>query len=73
MPRNAKGQFTSKNDDDGYFVQLPSPFSVLKMVIFAIILYPWYYILSKRSFASDIFEYFLQNTSTPTPIPTKKY
>ena len=54
MPRDAKGRFTKDND---MIIALPSFFSMLKVVIFAIIIYPWYYIISRQNFLTGIFEY----------------
>ena len=56
MPRDSKGRFISKEAGDNMVIALPSIFTVLKMLIFAVILYPWYYIISRQSFFEGIFE-----------------
>ena len=56
MPRDAKGRFTPK-DYDNMTIALPSFLSILKVIIFAIIIYPWYYIISRKNFLTGIFEY----------------
>ena len=56
MPRDAKGRFTPKDYDNNMTIALPSFFSMLKIIIFAIIIYPWYYIASRKNFLTVIFE-----------------
>ena len=56
MPRDAEGRFTPKDDYDNMTIALPSFFSILKVIIFAIIIYPWYYIASRKNFLTGIFE-----------------
>ena len=55
MPRDSKGRFT-KEYDNGMTIALPSFFSMLKIMIFVIIIYPWYYIVTRRNFMNAIFE-----------------
>ena len=55
MPRDAKGRFT-KEYDNGITIALPSFFSMLKIIIFAIIMYPWYHIATRYNFLGVIFE-----------------
>ena len=61
MPRDAKVQFTTKKYNNDMVIALPSFFSMLKVMIFAIIIYPWYYIVSRKKFLNVIFEYLFYN------------
>ena len=56
MPRDTKGRFTPKDYDNNMIVTLPSFFSMLKVIIFAIIIYPWYYIATRKNFLTGFFE-----------------
>jgi hypothetical protein len=70
MLRDEKGRFMKKNDGNGYYIQIPSFFSLFKMLIISIILYPWYYILNKGNYLEMVFEkIFFTNVTTPTPTP----
>ena len=61
MPRDAKGRFTTKEYNNDMVIALPSFFSMLKVMIFAIIIYPWYYIVSRKNFLNVILEYLFYN------------
>ena len=63
MPRDSKGRFTAKGYEDNMILALPSFFTVFKMIIFAIIIYPWYYIISRQNFLTRIFEYLFYGRS----------
>ena len=60
MPtRNAKGQFT-RNDD--LSISLPGISGLYKILIIALLIFPWYVILSNRNFSGLLFGYLLGGT-----------
>ena len=61
MPRDSKGRFTTKGYENDMVIALPSFLSMLKVMIFAIIIYPWYYIVSRKNFLNVIFQYLFYN------------
>ncbi len=65
MPaKGANGRFIS---NDELAIKLPSIFTMFKILIISIILYPWYYILSRQNYFTLMFEYvFFNNKTTPT-------
>ena len=54
MPKrdSAAGKFIS----ECYAIQLPSFFTLIQILVLSILLYPWYYILSRQNYLAMIFE-----------------
>ena len=64
MPaRNDRGQFVR---DDGFHINIPHPFTILKYVIFYIVLFPWFRML-KRSNHSVLFTTKCDSLRLPMP------
>ena len=60
MPK--RDPVTGKFISEGYAIQLPSFFSLIQILVLSILLYPWYYIISKQNYLAMIFEHiFLKN------------
>ena len=53
MPK--RDPVTGKFISEGYAIQLPSFFSLIQILVLSILLYPWYYILSKQNYLSNDF------------------
>ena len=69
MPtRNAKGQFTRNND---LSIPLPGISGLYKILIIALLIFPWYVILSNRNFSGLLFGYLLGGTDfcPKCPVP----
>ncbi len=65
MPsRNAKGQFTS---DGGICIPLPGFIGLYKILIIAVLIFPWYVILSNRNFSTTLFGYIIGTNFTGCP------
>ena len=56
--RNAKGQFTRGGD---LSIPLPGFLGIYKILIIAILIFPWYVIVSNRNFSGALFGYLLGN------------
>lgn len=62
MPsRDSKGRFTSDSD---LSISIPSLTGLYKILIFAILILPWYVIISNRNISSILFGYMIGNTTT---------
>ena len=72
MPKRdpATGKFIS----EGYAIQLPSFFTLIQVLVLSILLYPWYYILSRQNYLAVIFEsiFFKNQGDNVTQSQTKK-
>ena len=72
MPKRdpATGKFIS----EGYSIQLPSFFTLIQILVLSILLYPWYYILSRQNYLDMIFEsiFFKNQGDNVTQSQTKK-
>ena len=55
MPKRdpATGRFMT----EGYSIQLPSFITLIQILILSILIYPWYYIITKHNYLGMIFEY----------------
>ena len=54
MPaRNDRGQFVR---DDGFHINIPHPFTILKYVIFYVLLYPWFRMFEKKQPLSSVYD-----------------
>ena len=60
MPRNSKGQFTS-NTNNGFSIPLPGFFGIYKILFIAILIFPWYVIISNKNISNTLFQYLLGN------------
>ena len=61
MPRNAKGQFTSGSD---MAIYIPSLAGLYKILIIAILIFPWYIIIRNRDFGTTLFNYLIGRNTT---------
>ena len=52
-PRNDRGQFMR---DGGFNINIPHPLTILKYLIFFIILFPWYKMLERRNLLSTVYD-----------------
>ena len=65
MPsRNSKGQFTS---DGGVCISLPGFIGLYKILIIAVLIFPWYVILNNRNFLTTLFGYIIGTNFTGCP------
>ena len=53
MPRNDRGQFMR---DGGFNINIPHPLTILKYLIFFIILFPWYKMLERRNLLDNVYD-----------------
>ena len=65
---------TGKFISEGYAIQLPSFFTLIQVLVLSILLYPWYYILSRQNYLAMIFEsiFFKNQGDNVTQSQTKK-
>ncbi len=64
MPsRNSKGQFVS----DNLSISLPGFTGIYKILIIAVLIFPWYVILSNRNFSTSLFGYIIGKNFTGCP------
>ena len=54
MPRDEKGRYTK--EETGFYLSLPSPFSILKYLIICLLLFPWYKLLNLLSNKFELWE-----------------
>ncbi len=55
MTRDTKGRLTTKGYENDMVIALPSFLTMLKVMIFAIVIYPWDNIVSRKNFLNVIF------------------
>ena len=69
MQRDEKGRF--KKNDVPISIVLPPFWSMIKIIVVAIIIYPWYYAITKRQFVDRAMNYVFpmgaNNCATPNP------
>ncbi len=54
MPsRTDKGQLVR---DDGFHINIPQPFTMLKYLIFYIVLFPWFIMFEKKQLLSSVYD-----------------
>ena len=53
MPRNYRGQCVR---DDGFHINIPHPFTILKYVIFYIVPFPWFRMFEKKQPLSSVYD-----------------
>ena len=53
-PRNARGQFMREND--GFNINIPHPFTILKYLIFFIVLFPWFKMLERKNLFDSVYD-----------------
>ena len=64
MPsRNSKGQFIS----DDMSISLPGFTGLYKILLIAVLIFPWYVILSNRNFSTTLFGYVIGKNFTGCP------
>lgn len=71
MPaRNDRGQFVR---DDGFHINIPHPFTILKYLIFYVILFPWFRMFEKKQPLSSVYDKYVTPCDCQCPInKTKK-
>ena len=62
MKRNSKGQFISGGNDIS--IPLPSFIGLYKILIIAILVFPWYAILSNKNVSNTLFQYIIGRNFT---------
>ena len=66
MPaRNDRGQFVR---DDGFHINIPYPFSILKYLIFYVILFPWFRMFEKKQPLSSFYDKYVTLCDCQYPI-----
>ena len=66
MPaRNDRGQFMR---DEGFHINIPHPFTILKYLIFFIVLFPWFRILEKKQFFNSVYDKYVTPYDCQCPI-----
>ena len=65
MPRNDRGQFVR---DDGFHINIPHPFTILKYVIFYIVLFPWFRMFEKKQPLSSVYDKYVTPCDCQCPI-----
>ena len=69
MPRDEKGRFIKNSE--GMSIQLPPLLSMLKYLLISIVLYPWYYVITKSGKVDTLMGHiFPVNPYGETPTPT---
>ena len=63
MPaRNDRGQFVR---DDGFHINIPHPFTILKYLIFYIALFPWFRMFEKKQPLSSVYDKYVTPCQCP--------
>ena len=66
MPaRNDRGQFVR---DDGFHINIPHPFTILKYIIFYIVLFPWFRMFEKKQPLSSVYDKYVTPCDCQCPI-----
>ena len=65
MPRNDRGQFVR---DDGFHINIPHPFTILKYVIFYIVLFPWFRMFERKQPLSSVYDKYVTPCDCQCPI-----
>ena len=66
MPaRNDRGQFVR---DDGFHINIPHPFTILKYVIFYIVLFPWFRMFEKKQVFNSVYHKYVTPYDCQFPI-----
>ena len=65
MPRDGRGQFVR---DDGFHINIPHPFTILKYVIFYIVLFPWFRMFEKKQPLSSVYDKYVTPCDCQSPI-----
>ena len=63
--RNDRGQFVR---DDGFHVNIPHPFTILKYIIFYIVLFPWFRMFEKKQPLSSVYDKYVTPCDCQCPI-----
>ena len=71
MPaRNARGQFI--REDDGFNINIPHPFTILKYLIFFIVLFPWFKTLERKTLFNSVYDKYVAPCDCQCPIDISK-
>ena len=66
MPaRNDRGQFVR---DDGFHINILHPFTILKYLIFYIVLFPWFRMFEKKQPLSSVYDKYVTPCDCQCPI-----
>ncbi len=65
MPRNDRGQFVR---DDGFHINIPHLFTILKYSIFYIVLFPWFRMFEKKQPLSSVYDKYVTPCDCQCPI-----
>ena len=66
MPaRNDRGQFMG---DEGFHINSPHPFTILKNLKFYLVLFPWFRIFEKKQFFNSVYDKYVTPCDCQCPI-----
>ena len=65
MPRNNRGQFVR---DDGFHINIPHQFTILKYLILYIVLFPWFRMFEKKQPLSSVYDKYVTPCDCQCPI-----